>query len=249
MVRKLIILIVISLFPLTAVAQTAPVTPVHGWLIGPATQGSNSSDACLLFNSFSDGSGLRFNIRNEKVEMITVIFREDIFEPGLSNTYKTILQTSGTYRLVLDGYAYGRNTLTITPPDTEEFFGELKRNTRLTIVAPRAQKTFSLRDIAKNLEFTNSCAFSEPEPQVALDPTKEIHIYADLSLPKRGQVINDVIWRAKRGERMSVIIDRWSQESGKNLSWLDASNPVLTKDFVYEGTVDNALEQLFEILQ
>lgn len=236
-------------WPFFAAAQTTSVTPVHGWLLGPSTLTGANSQSCILFNQFSDGSGLRFNINNEKVETITIIYRDDIFDPTLSTNYKTILETSNAFRVVLDGYAYGQNTLTITPPAAGEFFDELKRNSRLTIAVAKDQKTFNLRNLAQNLELTRNCAFSEPEPQVVLDPTKEIHIFADLRQPRRGNINNDDVWRAERGERVSNVMQRWSTQAGKDLSWRDNSDPIVTKEFVYEGRQEDALEKFFDLIE
>ena len=63
-------LLFLLLVPGVSAAQTTSVTPVHGWLLGPSTLSGTSSQSCILFNQFSDGSGLRFNIRDEKVETI-----------------------------------------------------------------------------------------------------------------------------------------------------------------------------------
>ena len=160
-----------------------------------------------------------------------------------------MLQTSSTFRLVTDGYAYSSNTLTITPPDAAEFYGEMKRNSRLTIAVPNDQKTFNLRSLAENLEKTKTCAFEAPEPQVVLDPTREVHIYADLSLPSRSNVAPDIVWRAERGERVSDVMKRWSEQSGRDVTWKADSNPILREDFIYEGSQDNALERLFELIK
>ena len=241
-------LLFLLLVPGVSAAQTTSVTPVHGWLLGPSTLSGTSSQSCILFNQFSDGSGLRFNIRDEKVETITVIYRDDIFDPTLSTNYKTILETSNAFRVVLDGYAYGRNTLTITPPAAGEFFDELKRNSKLTIAVPKDQKTFNLRNLAQNLELTNNCAFSEPKPQVVLDSTKEVHIYADLKQPRRGNINNNTVWRADRGERVKDVMERWSAQAGRDISWRDNSNPMITKEFIYEGGQEDALKKLFDIL-
>ncbi len=242
------LLALILLLPLTAQAQKASVTPVHGWLLGPSTLSDSGLQSCILFNQFSDGSGLRFTIRDEKVETITVIYRDNIFDPALSNNYKTILETSAAYRTVLDGYAYGDNTLTITPPDPSEFYGELKRNSRLTIAVPKDQRTFNLRNLAQNLERTNKCAFEAPKPQIALDETKEVRIYADLTLPKRIKLTPNDIWRVQRGERLSQVTKRWSQQSGKDLNLRASNDPILKQDFIYEGSADEALEKLFTLI-
>ncbi len=250
MIKKFLVYISLAfIIPHYAVAQTTSVTPVHGWLLGPSTLSANGPQTCILFNQFSDGSGLRFNINNEKVETITIIYRDDIFEPALTTTYKTILETSNAFRIVLDGYAYGRNTLTITPPAAEEFYDELKRNSRLTIAVPKDQKTFNLRNLAQNLDLTKNCAFEEPKPQVVLDEAKEVYIYATLSQPKKGNVIDDIIWRAERGERASKVMERWSTQAGKDLNWRASNDPIITKEFVYEGRQEDALQKLYDILK
>ena len=85
MKRLLLIAALLPLVPFSVKAQSPSVTPVHGWLLGPATLNTSGKETCILFNQFSDGSGLRFNIRDEKVETITVIYRQDIFNPTLTN--------------------------------------------------------------------------------------------------------------------------------------------------------------------
>ncbi len=243
------ILVFFLFFQGHAFAQLPSITPVHGWLLGPSTLAAGEEkSACILFNQFSDGSGLRFNIRDERVETITIIYRTDVFDPTVSNIYKTMLQTSTTFRQILDGHAYSSNTLTITPPDAKEFYGELKRNSRLTIAVPNNQKTFNLRSLAQNLEKTKMCAVEAPKVQTSLDTTKEIRIYADLSLPARRNINPDMIWRAERGEYISDVLKRWSEQGGRDVTWKAPHNPVLKQDFIYEGSQENALQQLFELL-
>lgn len=247
--RFLLLASIACFVPLLAHAQDEAVFPVHGWLMVAATLQGSGDSPCILYNQYSDGTGLRFNIQGQDVNLVTVIYRQDLFDPGLSNTYKTILQTSGPYREVLDGYAYSRNTLTITPPDPSAFYEELKRNSRLTIAVPREQKVFNLRALAESLPDAATCSGQEkaatPAPVYNGGGTKDVHIYADLRLPKRGDPNSGTIWRASQGERLSSVMKRWSQRGGKEITWKSEEDPIIREDFVYEGSQSEALEKLY----
>ncbi|MCB9964203.1 MAG: TcpQ domain-containing protein [Rhodospirillales bacterium] len=225
---------------------SSPLMPVHGWLMGSAALDQGEEGACLLFNQFSDGSALRLNIQGDDVRLLTIIYRNDLFDPSVSYTYQTSIETSSSFRELLDGYAYSSNTLSVTPVKGQAFFEALKHASKLVVSVSGETRTFNLKSLSAKIMQAKECGDEgKTAPVLQRGDAKEVHIYADLTLPKRKSLTPDVIWRANRGERMSQVLKRWSEKSGKEIEWRPSSDPLISSDFVFQGSQDQAMEKLF----
>lgn len=232
----------------TSHAQISSVSPVHGWLMGPATLHNSGNSSCVVFNQFSDGTGLRFNIKNERIETMTLVFSELMFDPSLSVTYKTLIETTGNFKNIIDGHAYSPNILTITPADGSLFFMDLKKNPQMTVSIPRQNITFNLRNIAESLDKTSSCNGETQATKLLPEPVKQIHIFADLTLPRRKILASQTTWRASKGELLSGVVKRWSLEGGREIKLGPIKDQSIPIDFLFQGSQDDAFKKLFETM-
>lgn len=84
---------------------------------------------------------------------------------------------------------------------------------------------------------------TEPQPLNAtgLAPAPDVPT-AQKTLPT---VISES-WRARKGENLRDILQRWSERSGTNLMWASPDVPVLQKDFTYLGNFQDAANAIIK---
>lgn len=53
-------------------------------------------------------------------------------------------------------------------------------------------------------------------------------------------------WRARKGENIRDVLQRWSSRNGANLMWASPDTPMLQKDFTYVGKFQDAVNELIK---
>jgi hypothetical protein len=86
-------------------------------------------------------------------------------------------------------------------------------------------------------------------PTISVEPVPE-PVTAPMTNPLPAQGVKPEIksesWRARKGETLRDVLQRWSERGGTNLMWASPEVPVLQKDFTYLGDFQDAANALIK---
>lgn len=129
-------------------------------------QASESGSNCAVTGTFDNGFIMDMGGQNGALDVISVNFRQDIFNAG--ETYQTNMHVPGLITTTAQGRAIDRSTLGIPVSNKDQLFAAIKNARSLNLGVEGNEFNFNLRDFGSSITFLEMCQ-ARAKPQTPID--------------------------------------------------------------------------------